>query len=59
MRPHAACTDAETRPLRNPEYYRYELDVAEIAEVCQVLSGIRHGFSGHVGKVATQDEGRR
>ena len=25
--------DAETTPLRNPEYYQYELDVAEIAEV--------------------------
>jgi 6-phosphogluconate dehydrogenase len=25
--------DAETTPLRNPEYYQYELDVAEIAEL--------------------------
>jgi len=25
--------DAETTPMRNPEYYRYELDVPEIAEV--------------------------
>jgi len=25
--------DAETAPLRNPEYYRYDLDLAEIAEV--------------------------
>jgi 6-phosphogluconate dehydrogenase len=25
--------DAETAPLRDPEYYRYELDVAEVAEV--------------------------
>ena len=25
--------DAETTPLRNPEHYRYQLDVAEIAEV--------------------------
>jgi 6-phosphogluconate dehydrogenase len=30
-RPRAA--DAETAPLRNPEYYRYELDLPEIAEV--------------------------
>jgi len=29
----AATIDAETAPLRNPEYYRYDLDVAEIAEV--------------------------
>lgn len=26
-------TDAETTPMRNPEFYRYELDLAEIAEV--------------------------
>jgi 6-phosphogluconate dehydrogenase len=25
--------DAETSPLRNPEHYRYDLDVADIAEV--------------------------
>jgi 6-phosphogluconate dehydrogenase len=25
--------DAETAPLRNPEYYRYDLDLADIAEV--------------------------
>jgi 6-phosphogluconate dehydrogenase len=25
--------DAETTPLRNPEYYRYELDVRDIAEL--------------------------
>src|SRR5207253_5231498 len=30
-RVHAA--DAETSPLRNPEYYRYDFDLAEIAEV--------------------------
>jgi len=26
-------TDAETTPLRNPQFYRYDLDLAEIAEV--------------------------
>ena len=26
-------TDAETAPLRNPEFYQYELDLPEIAEV--------------------------
>jgi 6-phosphogluconate dehydrogenase len=26
-------TDAETAPLRNPKYYRYDLDLPEIAEV--------------------------
>ena len=25
--------DAETTPLRNPEYYQYEIDVAEVAEL--------------------------
>ena len=30
---HAQETDAETTPLRNPEHYVYELDVAAIAEV--------------------------
>ena len=25
--------DAETTPLRNPEFYRFEFDIAEIAEV--------------------------
>jgi 6-phosphogluconate dehydrogenase len=30
-RPSAA--DAETTPMRNPEYYQYELDLPEIAEV--------------------------
>ena len=25
--------DAETSPLRNPEYYRYDLDLADVAEV--------------------------
>ena len=26
-------SDAETAPLENPEYYRYDIDVAEVAEV--------------------------
>ena len=26
-------TDAETTPMQNPEYYQYELDLPEIAEV--------------------------
>jgi len=29
----ARAADAETTPLRNPEYYRYDLDLADIAEV--------------------------
>jgi 6-phosphogluconate dehydrogenase len=30
---HARETDAETAPLRNPEHYQYEIDVANVAEV--------------------------
>jgi 6-phosphogluconate dehydrogenase len=33
--------DAETTPLRNPEYYQYELDLPEIAEVWRRGSVIR------------------
>ena len=33
--------DAETTPLRNPEYYQYDLDLAEIAEVWRRGSVIR------------------
>jgi 6-phosphogluconate dehydrogenase len=29
----AASADAETTPLRDPEYYQYDIDVAEVAEV--------------------------
>jgi 6-phosphogluconate dehydrogenase len=29
----AAASDAETTPLRNPEFYRYDMDLAQIAEV--------------------------
>jgi 6-phosphogluconate dehydrogenase len=34
-------TDAETTPLRNPEYYQYELDLPEIAQVWRRGSVIR------------------
>jgi 6-phosphogluconate dehydrogenase len=30
---HSHAVDAETTPLRNPEFYRYEFDIAQIAEV--------------------------
>jgi len=30
---HQQEVDAETTPLRNPEYYQYDIDVAEVAEV--------------------------
>src|SRR5579885_1268234 len=30
---HQRAADAETTPLRNPEYYQYDLNLADIAEV--------------------------
>ena len=30
---HSGAADAETTPMQHPEYYQYELDVADIAEV--------------------------
>jgi 6-phosphogluconate dehydrogenase len=30
---HVGEADAETSPLRNPEHYRYDIDVAEVTEV--------------------------
>jgi 6-phosphogluconate dehydrogenase len=30
---HTAEVDAETTPLRDPQYYQYDIDVAEVAEV--------------------------
>ncbi len=30
---HTRAADAETTPLRNPEYYRYDLDLADVTEV--------------------------
>ena len=29
----AVATDAETSPLRHPEYYQYDIDIAEVAEL--------------------------
>jgi 6-phosphogluconate dehydrogenase len=30
---HTQVHDAETTPLRNPEHYKYDIDVAQVAEV--------------------------
>jgi len=64
--------DAETAPLRNPEYYQYDFDLPEIAEVwrhgsvisswlldltAQALREDPH-LSGFVGHVADSGEGR-
>jgi 6-phosphogluconate dehydrogenase len=64
--------DAETTPLRNPQYYRYELDLAEIAELWRRGSVIGSwlldltaaafardpGLKGYAGRVSDSGEGR-
>ena len=65
-------TDAETTPLRNPEYYQYELDLPEIAEVWRRGSVIGSwlldltaaallndpGLKSYAGRVSDSGEGR-
>jgi 6-phosphogluconate dehydrogenase len=64
--------DAETTPLSNPEYYRYDIDTAEVAEVWRRGSVVAswlldltahalHGdpqLSGFQGRVSDSGEGR-
>lgn len=64
--------DAETTPLRNPEFYRYELDLAEIAELWRrgsvigswLLDLTAHALAGdpalerYAGRVSDSGEGR-
>jgi 6-phosphogluconate dehydrogenase len=64
--------DAETAPLENPEYYRYDLDTAQIAEVWRRGSVIGSwlmdltaaalaespGLAGFAGRVSDSGEGR-
>ncbi len=64
--------DAETAPLRDPEFYRYDLDLAQIAEVWRRGSVIRSwlldltahallddaDLSGFSGRVSDSGEGR-
>ena len=68
----AGDSDAETTPLRNPEYYRYELDLPEIAEVWRRGSVIGswlldltaaalvndHDLKDYAGRVSDSGEGR-
>src|SRR4029079_3446741 len=68
----ARYTDAETTPLRNPEYYQYELDLPEIAEVWSrgsvigswlldlVATALRDdpGLTIYAGHVSDSGEGR-
>jgi 6-phosphogluconate dehydrogenase len=65
-------TDAETTPLRSPEYYQYELDVPEIVEVWRRGSVIGSwlldltaaallndpGLKDYAGRVSDSGEGR-
>jgi 6-phosphogluconate dehydrogenase len=65
-------TDAETTPLRNPEYYRYQLDLPEIAELWRRGSVIGSwlldltarallddpGLESYAGRVSDSGEGR-
>jgi 6-phosphogluconate dehydrogenase len=69
-RPHAQ--DAETTPLRDPEHYRYDLDVGEIAELWRrgsvvsswlldLTAGALAGdpsLAGLAGRVSDSGEGR-
>jgi 6-phosphogluconate dehydrogenase len=69
-RSHAA--DAETTPLRNPEHFQYDLDLADIAEVWRRGSVITSwlldltaqalaadpGLDAYAGQVADSGEGR-
>jgi 6-phosphogluconate dehydrogenase len=64
--------DAETAPLRNPEYYQYDLDLREIAEVWRRGSVIGSwlldltaaslldspGLKTYAGRVSDSGEGR-
>jgi 6-phosphogluconate dehydrogenase len=64
--------DAETTPMRNPEYYQYELDLSEIAEVWRRGSVIGSwlldltasallddpGLKNYAGRVSDSGEGR-
>ncbi|HET8930367.1 MAG TPA: decarboxylating 6-phosphogluconate dehydrogenase, partial [Acidimicrobiales bacterium] len=65
-------SDAETTPLENPEYYRYDLDLAEVSEVWRRGSVISSwlldltadallgdpGLDGFEGRVSDSGEGR-
>jgi 6-phosphogluconate dehydrogenase len=68
----ARATDAETTPMRNPEYYKYELDLPEIAEVwhrgCVIISRLLDltaiallndpDLKNYVGRVSDSGKGR-
>jgi hypothetical protein len=47
--------DAETTPLRHPEHYTYDLNLADFAD--KVLSALRYEFGGHKEKATTPEGG--
>src|SRR3954454_13689027 len=48
-------TDAETAPMRNPEFYQYELDVAQIAEVWRRGSVVASGLLDLTAEALAED----
>jgi 6-phosphogluconate dehydrogenase len=68
----ARTTDAETTPLRHPEYYQYDIDVGAVAEVWRrgsvvsswlldlIASALAKdpGLTGFEGRVSDSGEGR-
>jgi 6-phosphogluconate dehydrogenase len=69
---HPRDADAETTPLREPQYYRYEFDLAEVAEVWRrgsviaswlldLTASALHGdpnLESFTGRVSDSGEGR-
>jgi 6-phosphogluconate dehydrogenase len=69
---HTQVDDAETTPLRHPEHYKYDIDVAQVAEVWRrgsvvaswlldlAASALRKspGLDGFAGRVSDSGEGR-
>jgi 6-phosphogluconate dehydrogenase len=65
-------TDAETTPLRNPEYYQYDINLPDVAEVWRrgsvigswlldlTAAALRHSpdLAGFEGRVSDSGEGR-
>jgi 6-phosphogluconate dehydrogenase len=52
---HAREADAETTPLRNPEHYQYEMNLADVAEVWRRGSVISSWLLDLTAKALTED----
>ncbi|MDQ6774268.1 MAG: decarboxylating 6-phosphogluconate dehydrogenase [Candidatus Dormibacteraeota bacterium] len=69
---HQGEVDAETTPLRDPEYYQYDIDLGQVAEVWRRGSVVAswlldltaqalledHELAGYTGRVSDSGEGR-